>query len=133
MVDAEPLIITKLETAIKEKFPKALVTGEKVSAPSEFPAVSIVEVDSSTYERSLTGEPIEHHSNIYYEVEIFSNLSIGRKTQCRQIAKVIDDEMIALNFTRRMLAPIPNVSPSIYRMVGRYAGVVSNDYVMYRR
>jgi len=129
----EPLIFTRISTVLRDTFSGILVTGEKLSAPSQWPAVSIVEMSNSTYTRSLDAEQREHHNNLYYEVEIFSNLSTGRKSQCRQIASVIREEFTKLNFTCSMLSPIPNAGSGIARYVGRFSGVVSEEGWLYRR
>ena len=133
MIEAESLIYTKLATALRTAFPGIFVTGEKVAAPESFPCVSIVEQGNSTYRRSLDGEPTEHHANLMYEIECYSNKQPGRKTECRQIAAVFDEIMLGLYFTRTFLEPIPNAVTSIYRIVGRYTAVISEDGYLYRR
>lgn len=46
----------------------------------------------------------------------------------------IDDLMMGLNFTRKMLEPVPNQDgATIYRMLGRYRAVVSKNKTIYRR
>ena len=40
-------------------------------------------------------------------------------------AKVIDEAMQGMKFTRIMLNQIPNIDQRIYRIVGRYRAIVS--------
>jgi len=139
MIDVENLIFSRLSSAIRQAFPSnfttstnGVITGEKISAPNSFPAVSIVEISNTVYRRSQTVN-VENHANISYEIEIYSNLSSGRKSQCKAIATVVDNAMIEINMTRIMLQPIDNATASIYRMVGRYSGVVDTTGTIYQR
>jgi hypothetical protein len=61
-----------------------------------------------------------------YQIDIFSNLIAGRKTQCKQIASMVDNIMSDMGFTRIMLEPIDNIEDAtIYRMVARYEAIAS--------
>jgi hypothetical protein len=69
-----------------------------------------------------------------YEVNVYSNKKSGKKSECKKIISIIDEEMSALGFTRIMLQPIPNMDDATkYRMTARYRAVVSKDKVIYRR
>ena len=70
---------------------------------------------------------------LMYEVNIYSNLKTGRKTECRALAKVIDDAFAAMGFDRVMLNPIPNLEDAtIYRIVARYEAVADAKNTIYR-
>ena len=118
---------------MREAYPGIFTTTEKVSAPSSFPCVSIVEQENTTYQRSLDAEHKEHHANLMYEIEVFSNLQTGKKSKCREIAGVADEVMLGLNFTRAMLTPIPNADGDIFRYFARYTAVVGEDGFLYRK
>jgi len=133
VIDAEARIFSEAKAALTAAFPTIFVTGEKVSAPPSFPAVSIVEISNSSYTRSQTEESKEHHASVAYEIECFSDLKTGRKSQCRAIAGVADAVMLGLNFTRNMLSPVGNAQADIARYVGRYTAVISEDGMLYRR
>jgi len=133
LVDAENIIFSSLAADIEAAFPTAFVTGEKVHAPSSFPCVSIVETDNSTHAQTLDSSGIEKHSNLTYEVEVYSNLAAGRKAQCRAIAIFVDGKFMKMGFTRSFLSPVGNISPAIARYVGRYSAVMGRDLVTYRR
>jgi hypothetical protein len=69
-----------------------------------------------------------------YEVNVYSNKTIGKKSECKEIAAIIDEQMLALGFARTMLQPIPNLDDAtIYRMVGRYSAIISKDKLLFRR
>ena len=134
MINIENEIFNILATAVREKYPDSYIVGEYVKAPARFPFVSIVEIDNTAYDRTQTNSSFENHADITYEVNIYSNKTSGKKSECKAIASLIDNEFATLGFSRTMLQPIPNVDDAtIYRMLGRYRGVVSKDKIVYRR
>lgn len=134
MIDVEREIFSIIAKGLREKYPTVYIVGEYVKSPSKFPCVSIIEMDNTAYDRTQTGGSLENHAEVMYEVNIYSNKSSGKKSECRAIASLLDNEFATLGFSRTMLQPIPNMDDAtIYRMLGRYKGVVSKDKVIYRR
>ena len=127
MVDIENSIFNEAATNLRLEFKNIYVTGEKTNAPSKFPAVSIVEVNNSIYHftRNLAGQ--ENHSYLMYETEVFSNLTTGKKSECKAIIAYLDSLMQSMGFARIICIPVPNEDASIYRMLARYRAVVSAD------
>ena len=134
MINIENEVFGTIAKVIRAEHPNAYVVGEYVKAPSKFPCVSIVEVDNTMYERTQSSGSLENHADVMYEVNVYSNKTSGKKSECKAIAALIDNEFATLGFSRTMLQPIPNVDDAtIYRMTGRYRGVVSKDLKVYRR
>ena len=134
MINVETEIFNIIATAIRKEYPDAYVVGEYVKSPSQFPCVSIVEMDNVAYEKTESSGSVENHASITHEINIYSNKTSGKKSECKAIASLIDDEYATLGFSRTMLQPIPNVDDAtIYRMTGRYRGVVSKDKYVFRR
>ena len=134
MINVEPEIFNIIAQSVRMAYPGACVVGEYVKSPSRFPSVSIVEINNVAYENTQTSGSLENHTDITYEVNIYSNKTSGKKSECKAIASLIDNEFATLGFSRSMLQPIPNMDDAtIYRMLGRYRGVVSKDKVVYRR
>lgn len=134
MINVESEIFNIVAKAVRKEYPGAYVVGEYVKAPSKFPCVSIVEMDNTAYDRTQTSSSLENHADMTYEVNIYSNKASGKKSECRAIASLIDNEFATLGFSRTMLQPIPNGDDAtIYRMLGRYRGVVSTDKKVFRR
>lgn len=134
MINVEQEIFNIIAKAVRNAYPKAYVIGEYVKAPSKFPCISIVEIDNTVYDRTQTSGSLENHADVSYEVNIYSNKISGKKSECKNLASLIDNEFATLGFSRTMLQPIPNIDDAtIYRMLGRYRGVVSKDNVIYRR
>ena len=134
MIDIEREVFSIIAKALREKYPNVSVVGEYVKSPSRFPCVSIIESDNSVYNRTQTSGSLENHVEVMYEVNIYSNKTSGKKSECKGIASLIDNEFATLGFSRIMLQPIPNMDDAtIYRMLGRYEGVVSKDNYVFRR
>lgn len=134
MIDIENQVFSRIAAQLRENFKGIYVTGEYVKAPSSFPAVSLIEMDNVPLRRTQTSDSVENHAELMYEVNVYSNKAAGKKTECKKIAGVVDEEMAAMGFTRTMLNPIPNMDDAtIYRIFGRYKAVVSTENVLYRR
>ncbi len=134
MIDIENQVFDRVAKRVREQFPNIFMVGEYVKSPSSFPAVSLVEMDNSIRESTVDSGSNENHANVMYEVNVYSNKTTGKKSECKAIIALIDAEMTAMGFVRSTLTPVPNEYDStIYRMVGRYRAAVSTDYKIYRR
>lgn len=131
MIDCENEVYTRIARVLRDKFSGINIAGEYVNAPSSFPHVSITQSDNSVVSEQMTGSA--EMAQVMFEINIYSNKADGRKTECKSIAKVIDDVMFKMNFKRIALTPIPNMEDAtIYRIVARYR-VMSDGKYFYRR
>lgn len=131
MIDCENEVYTRIARVLRDKFPGINIAGEYVNAPSSFPHVSITQSDNSVVSEQMTGSA--EMAQVMFEINIYSNKADGRKTECKSIAKVIDDVMFKMNFKRIVLTPIPNMEDAtIYRIVARYRVMTDGKY-FYRR
>lgn len=131
MIDCENEVYTRIARVLRDKFPGIKIAGEYVNAPSSFPHVSITQSDNSVVSEQMTGSA--EMAQVMFEINIYSNKADGRKTECKSIAKVIDDVMFKMNFKRIALTPIPNMEDAtIYRIVARYRVMTDGKY-FYRR
>jgi hypothetical protein len=134
MIDIENTVFDIVAKVLRAEYPDIYVVGEYVKSPPKFPCVSLVEMDNQTYQQTEDSGNVENHASVMYEVNIFSNKNKGKKMECRAVATLVDEQMLALGFARTMLQPIPNLDDAtIYRMVGRYSAVISKDKIIYRR
>lgn len=134
MIDIENQVFDRVAKRVRERFPNIFIVGEYVKSPSSFPAVSLMEMDNSIREATIDSGSNENHANVMYEVNVYSNKTTGKKSECKEIIALIDMEMTAMGFVRSTLTPVPNEYDStIYRMVGRYKAAVSSNHKIYRR
>ena len=134
MIDIENSVFHRVAPKVREKFPNIFLVGEYVKSPSSFPAASIMEMDNAIRTDTIDSGSNENHVNVMYEVTVYSNKTSGKKTECKEIMALIDEEFNAMGFQRVTLTPIPNEYDStIYRMVARYKAAVSSDFKIYRR
>ena len=134
MIDIENEVFNSVATEIRAEYPDIYVVGEYVKTPPRFPCVSLVEMDNKSYQQTEDSGSSENHASLMYEVNVYSNKSVGKKSECKAIATRIDERMLAMGFARTMLQPIPNLDDAtIYRMVGRYIAIVSKNKEIFRR
>ena len=134
MIDCENEIFNIVAQAVRAAYPSIYMTGEYVKSPPKFPCVSLVEMNNSNHSSTQTSSENENHADIMYQLDVYSNKSSGKKSECKAIAALVDSEMAALGFSRTMLQPIPNMDDAtIYRMTGRYVATISKNKTIYRR
>ena len=133
-IDIENELFTRIAIAVRLAYPEAYVVGEYVSQPARFPAVFIVEQDNSVYQSGRDSGDIENYAEVAYQVDVYSNRNVGKKSECKAIMAIIDAQFAQLGFTRTFLNPVQNMdNPEIYRMTGVFRAVVSKDHYIYRR
>ena len=134
MISIDAPLFTQIATAVREEYPGAFVTNEFVSKPPTFPAVFIEESDNTSDRSTMDSSNTELFANITLTVDIYSARNVGKKAECRAIAKYIDDMLIGLGCERSSLIPVPNLNePTIYRMRGIYGYKVDAHSTIYRR
>ena len=134
MIDVENAVFNRVVAKVREVFPNIFMAGEYVKSPPSFPAVSLVETDNITRADTVDSGSNENHVNVMYEVNVYSNKTVGKKSECKEIVALIDNELLTMGFSRSTLTPVPNEDDStIYRMVGRYRATVSTKHEIIRR
>lgn len=134
MIDVENAVFNRVVAKVREVFPSIFMAGEYVKSPPSFPAVSLVETDNITRADTVDSGSNENHVNVMYEVNVYSNKTVGKKSECKEIMALIDNELLTMGFSRSTLTPVPNEDDStIYRMVGRYRATVSTKHEIIRR
>lgn len=134
MIDIENELFTNIATALRSEYDGIYVVGEYVPQPPKFPAVNIVEMDNSVYQQGVDSGAIENFATVMYQVDVYSNKVQGKKAECKAIIALIDAQFAQYGFTRMFMQPVPNFNDAtIYRMTGRYRGVVSKSHQVYGR
>lgn len=134
MIDIENDVFNAVAAKVRAAYPKIYMVGEYVKSPSQFPCVSLVEVDNQVWKNARTTSEIENFAQVMYTVEVFTNDTKGKKAKCKEIIACVDDAMKHLGFTRTLMTPVPNEEDAtIYRMVGRYRAIADVNHTIYRR
>jgi hypothetical protein len=117
---SENEIFSAIATVLRSRFTGIFVTGEYVSAPSAFPSVSIVRSDSYPNRGNVALDLSDEQQIYIFDVNVYSNLTTGKKTQCVNIMDSIASEFKKLGFTQRTRSPIPNADSKVYREFARF-------------
>ena len=125
MIDIENKVLSVVREAVLARYPNACVYGEYVEVPAAFPCVTVTEDTNYTYTRSIDAELTEHHAEVQYTINVYSDKQIGAKLEARAILAVADEAMLGMRFYRTMSRQVPNVDRTIYRVLTRYHAVVS--------
>ena len=124
MINVENLVIDTISKALKSSaYSNTLVVSEYIDVPSSFPCVSVIEADNYTY-RKTQDEFNEHHINVMYEINVYSNKTKGSKSEAKAIMDIVDTTLQSNKFTRTFKNFIPNKDKTISRMVARYEAVI---------
>lgn len=126
----EEKIFELISEALRKRFDTIFITGvELTTTPPQFPAVSIVMMDSRVNKSGSTFEKVDNVSTEAYTFNVFSNLESQKeaKDQTKAITEVIDEVMSGLFFIRSFCGPVSNIDPTITRRVSRYNKDVSME------
>lgn len=133
MIDVENEIFSKVVSDLKSKYPNVSYASVFTNSPPSYPFVSIEEIDNSNYERSEDSSCSENHVRVTYEINIYTKDNSTKKTEAKNILRVVDDFMLGIGFSRLSKTPIQGDDETIYRVVLRYSGVVSKTNEIFRR
>jgi hypothetical protein len=129
MIDSEVYLFDLVYKELDDKFENIFVSGESLPIPESLPAVSVVQISNNTYMKSRDYN-LENHVDTIYESNVYSNLTNGKKKQCKDIFQVVDSVFISKGFRRIMYNVFPNLlDDSIYRMTGRWRGIHNSKWV----
>lgn len=133
MIDIENDVFSEVKQKAVKVFPKLSMKGEEIRVPSEFPCASLEEIDNYSYDKTVDSASNENHAEVTFELSVYSNKTSGKKSECKKIFAFIDNLMLDMGFSRIMKKPQPIEDSSVYRLIGRYRGVVDKDKNIYRR
>ncbi len=128
MIDIENKVFDRVKTAILESYPTAYVKSEYVRNVPQFPAIFLEQMDNTVNFEARSLSKIENAVDVMFELQVYSNKSYGKKSECKNIVSLVDDEMQAMGFTRTSYGPQPNLDDAtIYRMVARFEKIETGD------
>ena len=124
MIDIENKVLSVVREAVLAQYPTASVYGEYAEVPASFPCVTVTEDTNYTYVYTKDEQLAEHHAEVQYAVNVYSNKQTGAKLEAKAIMNIADNAMQGMKFWRTMTRQVPNVDRTIYRLIARYRAVV---------
>lgn len=124
MIDIENKVLSVVREAVLAQYPTASVYGEYVEVPASFPCVTVTEDTNYTYVYTKDEQLAEHHAEVQYSINVYSNKQTGAKLEAKAIMNIADNAMQGMKFWRTMTRQVPNVDRTIYRLIARYRAVV---------
>ena len=124
MIDIENKVLSVVREAVLAQYTTASVYGEYVEVPASFPCVTVTEDTNYTYVYTKDEQLAEHHAEVQYAVNVYSNKQTGAKLEAKAIMNIADNAMQGMKFWRTMTRQVPNVDRTIYRLIARYRAVV---------
>lgn len=132
MLDPESVLFTEVAKKARSRFKGIRVYPEETESPAAFPCLTFVQSSNTTYRRSLTGDNVEHHVNLMYTANAYSNITTGAKQQCKEIISFVDEIMRSHGFIRMMDEQMPNQERTISRRTARWSGILGEDGYVYK-
>lgn len=132
MLDPESVLFTEIAKKMREKYKGIRVYLEETESPAAFPCLTFAQSSNTMYRRSLTGDNVEHHVNLMYTANAYSNITTGAKQQCKEIIAFVDEIMRSYGFIRTMDEQMPNQDRTISRRTARWSGILGEDGYIYK-
>lgn len=102
MTDIENIVFDGLKKHMLAKFSdlkENSIRSEHMNSPPVFPCIMAYESSNSTLE-ATSDEHGEHHANLRYTIEVYTNNKNGKKQKGKELANAIDAYMLDLGFLR---------------------------------
>ena len=131
MIDIETEIFSPMSIALKAEFPGIFVLSEPTPMPSKALVVSIVQQDCYSSPSKQDNTLTEKFATVMFQVDVYSNKTTGKKSQCKKVMNFIDNMFFKLNFMRLSLTPVPMEDSGYYRYVARYRAETDGE-TLYR-
>lgn len=134
MLDYMNEIYTQVATSVRAKHEGVSVSGEYTRRPSEFPAVTLDEIENVTVAELVDSSNVEKFSGVTYRLQVFSNKTGGKKAEARAIFATADSVMLGLGFRRITYTTTPEIYEStIYSITATYEAIVGANGYVYKR
>lgn len=129
MIDRENEIYTIIVKLLKEHFPSVTYSSMPSNSPSTFPYVCIAQTGSYEPKNKMDSSNAEKFVELTFQIDVYSNSTTSRKTECKKIMKAIDEEMRSHNFRRNILTPNDTLyNATVYRLTATYTCLCDNEY-----
>lgn len=134
MIDYCNEIFSTVASGVRAVHSGATVSGEYTRKPSSFPAVTLDEIENVTVGALVDSSDVEKFVGVTYRLQVFSNLTSGKRTEARVIFATADNLMRGMGFRRTSYTTTPEIYDStIYSIQATYDGIIGGDGVIYKR
>jgi hypothetical protein len=134
MIDYQNEIFTAVATAVRAMHTGAMVIGEYTRSPSQFPAVTLDEIENVTVPALVDSSDEERYCGVTYRLQVFSNKTAGKKAEARAVFSTADAVLFGLGFRRTTYTTTPEIYDStIYSITATYEAIIDADGVIYSR
>lgn len=134
MNDYENEIFTDVATEVRSKHPGAVVKGEYVRSPAEFPMVAVSEFENVMVDELMDSSHKEEYSGLAYRLQVFSNKVGGKKAEAKAIFKTANQKICGMGFRRVTYSTTPEIYDStIYSITATYEAIVDERGYVYKR
>ena len=118
-------IYTAIEEAVTTVESSAYCSTRYEPIPDSFPAVYVEEVSRVRTPSAITLDYTDDQNRVIHEVQVWSNLQNGARTQAYALMDAITAAYNGLFFRLTMMSPMPTTDRSIYRLVARFTKQVT--------
>ena len=134
MIDFQNEIFTNVATAVRTNHKGSTVVGEYTRSPSNFPTVTLDEIENVTVAELVDSSNKEKYSGVGYRLQVFSNKKGGKKAEAREIFATADKVMLDLGFRRITYSTTPEIYDStIYSITATYEAIIDVNGIIYKR
>ena len=127
-------IFTAVAAPVREAHPGVKVSGEYTRKPSEFPAVTLDEIENVMVDALEDSSNEELYSGVTYRLQAFSNKQSGKKAEARAIFRTADGVMRRLGFRRVSYTTTPEIYEStVYSITATYEAIIGANGAIYKR
>lgn len=128
MIDVSNVVLRIVKEAVTAQFPDCYFTTSNPDSVTKNRVISMTELDNYTYRGSLDDRGVEHHANVPFQFDVYSNNTNGKKEEAKAMMNLLDEALTSNRFTRTMCKPTPNIDRSYYRITARYEAIVAKDF-----
>lgn len=134
MIDLQNEIFTLVANSVRTTHRGTTVTGEYTRSPSEFPTVTLDEIENVTVASLVDSSDEEKFAGLTYRMQVFSNKIGGKKAEARSIFATADKVMLDLGFRRITYTTTPEIyNSTIYSITATYEAIADLRGVIYKR
>lgn len=124
-------VFNRIATELRAEYQGIYVVGERVYAPKQFPCVWVVEIERVPDERYTALDLSDEQFRSTFEVQVFSNKSVGASIEAEEISSKISTLFRKMGYLCRTFEPIDNgADVNIKRHMSRYTRMIGGGDIL---